>query len=188
MIRKDTHNEIFDQVISGPRLEFGSLKTHKAMTQQLHYIFLTVHLPTELLDSSFQHYDSQQNWLMSLKDYSVDSEALQKSLGAFFAGGVARKRRDDRLLNKAREMYMQGLEQLQVALKHPVQRLADETLAACMALANYELASQHPDGPNLFMVHQAGAAKLIRLRGPEAHMSGFGRSLFLSMRMHLVSS
>lgn len=63
----------------------------------------------------------------------------------------------------------------------------DETLAACMALAMYEMMECPSGDKSGYMSHCNGLNTLVRLRGPNAHVEGLGHRVFLAFRVHAVS-
>jgi hypothetical protein len=80
------------------------------------------------------------------------------------------------------EHYTSGIWELQKALWDSVQMRRDETLAACLLLAAYELV-ECPAGDRIgYLCHQDGAARLVQLRGPQAHIDGFGHVTFTMFR------
>jgi hypothetical protein len=80
------------------------------------------------------------------------------------------------------EHYTSGIWELQKALWDPAQMCCDETLAACLLLAAYELV-ECPAGDRIgYLCHQDGAARLVQLRGPDAHIHGFGHVTFTMFR------
>jgi hypothetical protein len=85
------------------------------------------------------------------------------------------------------KLYGQGLRELQHALWSPKLMYKDETLAACMALAMYEVVECPAQSRGGWVTHSNGCARLIQLRGAEAHTSNLGHHLFLSSRIQCVS-
>lgn len=90
---------------------------------------------------------------------------------------------DDRTLqHRSLAAYTTGLWQLQKALWSHTEMYLDDTLAACLLLALYEL-MECPGGNHIgYVTHQDGAARLVQLRGPERHREGFGHALFVAYR------
>ncbi|KAI0154164.1 hypothetical protein GGR57DRAFT_118057 [Xylariaceae sp. FL1272] len=76
--------------------------------------------------------------------------------------------------------YDKALRSLRRGLDDTGTGLSDETLCASICLSWYEVLV---DGLSpLWVVHTAGSARLIQLRGPEKHLDGFGRLLLHTER------
>ena len=93
---------------------------------------------------------------------------------------------DKHLLFKSKELYASGLGELQRDLWNPKSMYRDETLAACMNLALYELMECPGKDINAYASHQGGLARLVQLRGPEAHTDGIAHNMFLAFRVQTV--
>ncbi|KAB8235636.1 Zn(II)2Cys6 transcription factor [Aspergillus alliaceus] len=98
---------------------------------------------------------------------------------------LARRHRDDGQLQVSRHMYNRALRGLVQALRDPTKVKSDSTLAAAMALGVYEMLDGV--GPNSWLVHSRGIGALFRLRGADAHRSGFGRTMYTTYRAFLVA-
>lgn len=104
---------------------------------------------------------------------------------------MARLGRENNHLDFIREslrLYTRGLYEMQKALWDPQLMYSDETLGACMALAMYELVECPAANRRAYASHQDGCAKLVELRGAEAHGSGLGHQIFLAFRRQSVST
>ena len=165
------------------------MSPNTALRQQFHYLFLTLHLPAEMLDKSRPQSAISMDWLLQLQDVVIQSPALETSIAAFFAAQVGRNYNDVDLVRQSRSLYVNGLERLQRALSSPQTRLSDETLAACVALSLYELTECPVGTPraSAYATHQRGAMMLLQLRGPDASTSPLGHTLFLRLRAQAVS-
>lgn len=104
-----------------------------------------------------------------------------RSLGAFQAG---RATGNQRQILASREMYGRGLLHLVQGIKHPATASMDVTLAAAILLGVYELVNSTNE--ESWLLHSRGISHLFRLRGPQSHARGFGRTLLLSFRGLLV--
>ncbi|GAB1214391.1 hypothetical protein ATERTT37_003553 [Aspergillus terreus] len=98
---------------------------------------------------------------------------------------LALRHQDQDKITASRHMYSRALRSLAGLLRNPATITSDTTLACAMALAVYEMW----DGvsPNSWLVHSRGVRALFRLRGPDAHLDGFGRTLFTTYRSFLVA-
>ena len=162
----------------------GRISETTAMRQQFQYIFLTSHMPGEMLKSRREDIVPMSNWIITLQDEAIQSPALDISIAAFFAARIARKQGDEDLSYKSHAMYLVGLEEVQKAVNNPRTRFSDETLAACMALSLYELTERLGGA---FITHLRGALTLLQLRGPAACTTPLGHGIFLWLRSQTVS-
>jgi hypothetical protein len=94
---------------------------------------------------------------------------------------------DRTLSHESLKLYHRGLHELQRALSDPNQMYDDQTLASSIALASYELSQCPTDSMDAYLSHTSGCAKLIQLRGPEAHTQGLGHQVFVHYRAQGVS-
>ncbi|KAJ5602232.1 hypothetical protein N7510_011766 [Penicillium lagena] len=104
-----------------------------------------------------------------------------RSLGSLQIG---RRQGDQRQLAASREMYGQALRQLARLLSKPSSALTDETLMAATLLGVYELVNRTGQQP--WLLHSRGISHLFRIRGPQAHIRGLGRTVLVSIRSFLV--
>lgn len=113
--------------------------------------------------------------------------ALEVALLAVSTAATGRMNQDPGLIRESLRFYVSGLRELQKALWDPLLMYRDETLAACLNLSMYELFECPTGSTRGYVVHQGGCAKLVQLRGPRAHRTGLGHSLFLAVRFFEVS-
>jgi hypothetical protein len=106
---------------------------------------------------------------------------------ALSAAGLGRRHNDAALVRESMRLYGVGLCELQRALWDPRLMYADDTLAACMALFTYEVVECAAESRRGLISHMDGCARLIQLRGAEAHCEGLGREIFLAFRLDGVS-
>jgi hypothetical protein len=105
-----------------------------------------------------------------------------RSLNTWF---LARRHQDHDKLQTSRHMYNRSLRNLVQSLRDPAKVKSDATLAAAMALGVYEMLDGV--GPNSWLVHSRGIGALFKLRGADAHRSGFGRTMYTTYRAFLVA-
>lgn len=125
-------------------------------------------------------------WLILIPDLAFPTDALEASSLALATSRLGRSNNDPVLLRESLRLYTLGIRQLQKALWDPTLMYRDETLAACMALAMYEITECPSKDASGYLSHCNGLETLVRLRGPEAHMNGLGHHVFLMSRIHLV--
>lgn len=117
----------------------------------------------------------------------TEVNALQLSSAAVAAAAIGRKCQDTALVRESHNLYIQGLQNLQHALRDRTLVHDDGTLAACMALSLYEAMECPSGGPGAYFSHCEGILALVQARGIEAHSSGAGHQLFLGIRIPAVS-
>ncbi|KAE8152840.1 hypothetical protein BDV25DRAFT_53118 [Aspergillus avenaceus] len=93
--------------------------------------------------------------------------------------------KDDRLLHEARNMYTRALHSLNNLLRKASTARSDEALATAISLAFYE---KHHCTDDAWLKHASGIRTLMQLRGPSAHLHGFGRAMYMTYRSFLVTS
>lgn len=99
---------------------------------------------------------------------------------------LGRTRANPALMCESLDLYTRGLRELQLALLTPSLVRQDGTLAACLALAMYEIVECPGGQISGYYQHCRGLMSLIKLRGVDAHKSGLGHQLFLAIRAHGV--
>lgn len=106
---------------------------------------------------------------------------------ACYAVWRGRKDGNPNLINASHRFYIQALRATERALRSPTKAREDVTLAACNALGLFEALECPNRTVTGFRWHRDACCRLIELRGPEAHQSGLGHILFISMRTFGVS-
>ncbi|KAG9777481.1 hypothetical protein KCU88_g4542, partial [Aureobasidium melanogenum] len=122
-------------------------------------------------------------WLFQLPTIPKMSPALEIATMALCMAKMSDVHNDSILRHESLELYHRGLLQLQKALWDPEQMYDEQTLAACVALASYELSQCPNNSRHGYIIHTAGCEKLIRLRGPEAHKDGLAHQIFVQYRV-----
>lgn len=106
-----------------------------------------------------------------------------RSLTTIYTGSLYK---DPRYLDASRECYHRSLRGLCNLLNHVETAKSDEALSAAIALTVFEMhACTTPDG---WIHHAAGIRAMMRLRGPQAHLQGFGCALYIAIRNTLVTA
>ncbi|KAF7589564.1 hypothetical protein BBP40_004143 [Aspergillus hancockii] len=125
-------------------------------------------------------------WVDFVRHHSAAQSAAVnwgiRSLNTWF---LARRHQDHDKLQASRHMYNRALRNLVHSLHDPKTVKSDATLAAAMALGVYEMLDGV--GPNSWLVHSRGIGALFKLRGADAHRSGFGRTMYTTYRAFLVA-
>ncbi|KAL4894140.1 hypothetical protein BDV59DRAFT_14605 [Aspergillus ambiguus] len=126
------------------------------------------------------------NW-MGFARYNAES-TLDPFIWAVRCWGtlhVGTIHRDIDKIASSRAMYGRSLIGLCRLLQDPRTARSDMTLAIAIMLGVFEML----DGitSQSWLTHSSGISTLIRLRGPEAHRSGFGRTLLISFKSFIVT-
>lgn len=127
-------------------------------------------------------------WITSIPTLPNPSKALETVAYAVSLARLGSKLNAPDMIQESVRLYTRSLYYFQLALWDPVMVYSDDTFAACVLLTMYEV-FQTPDGSrDGYWVHSAGCAKLVQLRGPEAHIDGLGHSIFQWYRYGAVST
>ncbi|KAJ5364335.1 C6 zinc finger domain-containing protein [Penicillium cataractarum] len=126
---------------------------------------------------------SSRSWITLLATLPTEVKALELSSAAVSAAAIGRKFQDASLVKEGHNLYIQGLQQLQHALRDRNLVRNDGTLAACMALSLYEAMECPSGGSGAYFSHCEGILALVQARGVEAHSKGAGHQLFLGIRI-----
>ena len=128
-------------------------------------------------------------WIPTVRAIAVVKSALQACAFA----GLGWMQNDSSMLQHATGLYVQALKTTNQALQDPVQVQRDEVLACCGLLSLFELfcrsSGSAATGPNQlsdWRRHVDGTCRIVRLRGPERHMTGHGLQLYDGVRMTAI--
>jgi hypothetical protein len=130
---------------------------------------------------------ASRSWITLLGTLPTEVKALELSSAAVAASAIGRKFQDTALVEESHNLYVQGLQELQKALRDRNLVRDDGTLAACMALSLYEAMECPSGGSGAYFSHCEGILALVQARGVEAHSLGAGHQLFLGVRIPGVS-
>lgn len=93
---------------------------------------------------------------------------------------------DQRLVDVGRFMYIKALRMVAARLTNLAAAKSDEVVATAIVLSVYDMSAGTT--PDTWLKHSAGIAELMRLRGPQAHIGGFGRAIYIAYRGFLVTA
>ncbi|KAL4972197.1 hypothetical protein BDW66DRAFT_144662 [Aspergillus desertorum] len=93
---------------------------------------------------------------------------------------------DPRLLIASRGLYHRAVRGLGNLLSSEGTAKSDEVLASAIVLAIFE--KHNCSSPNAWLRHAAGIRTLMKLRGPQAHLQGFGRAMYIVYRNFLITA
>jgi hypothetical protein len=155
--------------------------------QQLLSEFIYCYLPDSWLAAQRPAQKKLASWIVLVTELPESTRALETSVLAMSAAKVGRLNDDPVLLKASLGSYVQGLRELQRALRDPKLMYRDETLAACMALWMYEVLECPEGRVRGWISHFGGCERLVQLRGAEAHSSLLGHQVFLGYRTTAVS-
>lgn len=154
-----------------------TISSNSAYRQQLYALFISCFLPIAHVGSM-----PKKPWILQIADIGNPTEALQEASLAFCLARVGNFNNDSLLRRESLKVYTRSLYALQKALLDRDLLYSDETLAAVQLLSFYELFECPDHNTSGYVSHNKGTARLIQLRGPEAHATGLGHSLFLAYR------
>ncbi|KAL4778967.1 hypothetical protein BJX76DRAFT_342089 [Aspergillus varians] len=93
---------------------------------------------------------------------------------------------DQRCLHASQEFYHRALRGLTILLARENTAKSDEALASAIALAVFE--KHNCSSPGAWLRHASGIRTLMKLRGPKAHLEGFGRAMYIVYRNFLITA
>ncbi|KAL2810011.1 hypothetical protein BJX63DRAFT_331223 [Aspergillus granulosus] len=93
---------------------------------------------------------------------------------------------DPRYVYASQDLYNRALRGLAHLVANEETAKLDETLASAITLAVFEKHSC--SSPDAWLRHASGIRTLMKLRGPQAHLQGFGRAMYIVYRNFLISA
>lgn len=93
---------------------------------------------------------------------------------------------NQRLLNAGRYLHGKTLLTLAARLNDPNSSRADDVVAAAITLSVYEMFFGAT--ADAWLHHHAGIVQMMKLRGPGAHVDGFGRAIYIAYRGFLITA
>ena len=160
----------------------ASPSPHASYRLQLLSEFLKSYIPVEQLGPL-----EDRPWFLLVPTLPSITRALEVTTMAVCTAKLGRLNRNQAMISDSLRFYTQGLSEVQKALWDPALMYSDETLAASMALAMYELTECPAASKVGYISHHKGCVRLVQLRGPEAHTSGLAHQVFLTFRIQAVS-
>lgn len=160
---------------------------HAAFRQKFLSEFLYCYLPESILAERQCGYKAGTSWLVQVMESTILTKALETSILSLCTAKLGRLHDDQGLLKTSLKCYTRGLWELQKALWDPSLMYHDETLAACMTLSMYEMLECPAQTHNGWTGHFDGCARLVQLRGAEAHSSAMAHQIFIPFRITAVS-
>jgi hypothetical protein len=148
---------------------------------------LVVSFASQYQSSTISHTQGIRSWIADIPSIKTPSKALEISAFAVALARLGSHTDNQLLIQESLSLYTNGLKLLQQALWDPDLMYDDETLAACMLLALYEVFECPSETKAGYITHYNGCARLVQLRGPQSHAQGLGHSVFLGFRFMGVS-
>ncbi|KAL3480860.1 hypothetical protein BJX99DRAFT_219738 [Aspergillus californicus] len=93
---------------------------------------------------------------------------------------------DERYLLASQNMYNRALRGLATLLTNEGTAKSDEALASAIVLAVFE--KHNCSSPDAWLRHASGIRTLMKLRGAQAHLEGFGRAMYIVYRNFLITA
>ncbi|BFZ57521.1 hypothetical protein PYCC9005_004573 [Savitreella phatthalungensis] len=131
------------------------------------------------VDSIWLH-SQKSAWKAKIPDLMSSSPALYNAVLALSSLYMSRTGIDERAQDMTPQLYATTLSHLQRSLYKPDDALSDATLMATVLIGLYELVDK--PGHSDWCTHMRGTSELLKIRGPAAAKTGFGRSLFYTAR------
>ena len=195
-----SHKTVYRKRMSQPSTAGADVDhAHQSETPHSRVLMTPCHASTALEEQQLfaRAITSQSNQVpdscSAVKPWNAIASTFIKSDSSLCAAPLAccvawlgRQANDKRMTDASRDLYLQGLYQVRKALSTHVNVRQDDTLGACMALVMYETLECPELSKASYSWHREGCARLIELRGPEAHQEASGHELFLAFRIHGV--
>ncbi|OCK75439.1 hypothetical protein K432DRAFT_308489 [Lepidopterella palustris CBS 459.81] len=124
------------------------------------------------------------SWLWHVPEVLQKNHAMDFAAEALALVYFAKKANSMDTLVRSHWAYANALRDLSRALQDHSSRFASETLCATLLLVHYENFVEIPG--TSWIAHAGGASRLIQLRGPDRHRSGFDCAMFMASRGYLV--
>ncbi|KAF7588505.1 hypothetical protein BBP40_005641 [Aspergillus hancockii] len=126
------------------------------------------------------------NWVEYVVGRRVTNSCFDWAIRACTTSYAGAVHNDQRCLDESRVLYIRSLQGLAGLLSDVSTAKSDEALAAAVVLAIYE--KHHCTDADSWLKHASGIRTLMKLRGPEAHLHGFGRAMYIAYRSFLVTA
>jgi hypothetical protein len=126
---------------------------------------------------------NHQNWLSQLPGL-FGSRLLDTAVRAVSLIHLGRIQRSEELVQESRQFYGNALHLLNKALTDDKTGMSKETLSATVLLSFYEMFASNSN--RSWVQHSGGAALLMRIRGPQRHLTGLDRDIYLAYRHTII--
>ncbi|ETI24717.1 hypothetical protein G647_04086 [Cladophialophora carrionii CBS 160.54] len=126
---------------------------------------------------------SHQNWLSQLPRM-FGSRLLDSTVRAVSLVHLGRVQQSELFVQESRRFYGNALRLLNKSLTNDTDGMSTETLSATILLSFYEMFAS--DSNDSWVRHSGGAGLLMRLRGPNRHLSGLDRDVYLAYRHTII--
>ncbi|KAH0841799.1 hypothetical protein AYO21_03219 [Fonsecaea monophora] len=126
---------------------------------------------------------SHQNWLAQLPAL-FGTKLLDTAVRAVSLVHLSRTQRTDVFVQESRQYYGKALRLLNQSLTDDTKGMSTETLSATILLSFYEMFAS--DSNQSWVRHAGGAGTLMRIRGPDRHLAGLDRDVYLAYRHTIV--
>ncbi|KAF7160434.1 hypothetical protein CNMCM6106_007914 [Aspergillus hiratsukae] len=164
---------------------FPSLVT-KSMTRQQPAVFRDFVLTAFPRFFGLNKYRVHVPWAVYVADVLGTNPALDAAVFCVTSVFMGRSNQDVALQKSSREMYSKALVSLGGMIRHDKIMRSRESVSTSILLSLFEAYSQTSE--DSWAQHAAGAALLMSMRGPQSHLTGFDRCLYLSFRSFLAAS
>ncbi|KAH8698004.1 hypothetical protein BGW36DRAFT_270695, partial [Talaromyces proteolyticus] len=123
------------------------------------------------------------SWLWHVPEVLHENYAMDIAVESLALAYFAKKAGSTEMLIRSHNAYANALVSLSGALQDHRLRLTSETLCATLLLVHFEARESHCKS---WITYAGGAGRLIQLRGPDRHRSGFDSTMLMASRGYLV--
>jgi hypothetical protein len=118
-------------------------------------------------------------WLSQLPEY-FGSNLLDAAIRAVTTVHLGIAAHSESFMHESRKHYGRALLLLNTSLSRNDSGMASETLSATILLSFYEMFASESNGA--WLRHAGGAGTLMKIRGPNRHLKGLDRDIYLAYR------
>jgi hypothetical protein len=158
----------------------------KSMTRQQPVVFRDFVLTAFPRFFGLNKYRVHVPWAVYVADVLGTNPALDAAVFCVTSVFMGRSNQDVALQKASREMYSKALVSLGGMIRHDKIMRSRESVSTSILLSLFEAYSQTSE--DSWAQHAAGAALLMSMRGPQSHLTGFDRCLYLSFRSFLAAT
>ncbi|EED13473.1 conserved hypothetical protein [Talaromyces stipitatus ATCC 10500] len=116
----------------------------------------------------------------------TDTNSFDLGLRSLTCSFMGASSHDQRLINAGRQLYASKLSNLQYTSFKEGGILDEDILAAAVVLSVYEM--YNGSTASAWLYHHSGIVEMMRLRGAEAHTTGFGRAIYIAYRGFIITA
>ena len=127
---------------------------------------------------------NHQNWLKRLPALFGSNKLLDAAVRAVSLVHLGCVQHSEVFVQESRQYYGKALHLLNKSLINDGSGMATDTLSATVLLSFYEMFAS--DSNQSWVRHAGGAGTLMRIRGPDRHLTGMDRDVYLAYRHTII--